>query len=171
MDRKFMDGECFADDTTKTWVETQDLLGSHSEELAEETTSRDDPWGESTLQAKQHAAKGEFELGIRLFRSGAQTALSERERFHWLYEQAKFCMDCGHHKIALPQLASLYESTEKTSLSTWEPELFIRLIKLLINCYDKCKKKIKYTAEQLAQIETLRVQLCLHDPLGALSLN
>lgn len=171
IDRQYQGGDYFVDDLTKTWIETEGLLAPQEYGTSESMSGAVESWSQIATEAKKHAALGEFEQGIRLFRNGIQTAASEREHFYWLYEQAMFCMDCGHHTLALPQWVHLYQLIKEKRIDKWEPELYLRLIKQLISCYEKCKKKQKYSQEQLNQIEELRVQLCLHDPLSALSLN
>jgi len=170
MEYTFASGDGFADEMTKAWIETEVMTAEAVETDAASSGESIAPWKEAAKDAKKLAVGGEFNEGILLFRQGIQSVTNERDATHWMLEQARFCFDAGHLDVAMPQLQHLYNTLQNKGLERWEPELNLAVVRLLLACHEKRQAKQKYTKEQLEQVDTLRTQLCLMDPVGALSL-
>ena len=173
LDRTFNDAEGFADEITKAWIETEVLSGSVSTSDGQAPVpvpAGDALWSIAAADAKKMAATGSFEEGLALFSDGLKGVAGEREQMYWRLEQARYCLESGQQVIAKAQLVYLYQEVQERGIDKWEPQLNLSLARLLLICFEKDQGKQSYTNEQLNQIETLRTVICLHDPLGAMSL-
>jgi type VI secretion system protein VasJ len=123
-------------------------------------------------EAKQLAAKGKVIDGAALFQAGQQQAASQRERFLWRLQQARFCAEAGMLEVAVPQLEFLGEQAERFALEEWEPWLSLEVVQLLLQCYYKLMQKTPNPpAELVEKAQRLHTRLCRLDVTAALALD
>jgi type VI secretion system protein VasJ len=159
----------FVDASTQAWIDTEVLAAQPGAATLEAVGSAGEPWLDAAKAARKQLGPGRFEAGIALFSSAIAGTINERDRCFWQLEQARFCLEASHPDIALPQLTYLYEKIKLRQLQRWEPALNLAIIKLLIACHGQRQAKQPNTEQQQQQIEALRTQLCLLDPLAALA--
>lgn len=171
LDYTFANGDGFADEMTKAWIETEVMTVAATGEASGAPVGEVSlPWKEAAGEAKKLAVSGQFNEGLALFSPGVRSVSGDREATYWLLEQARYCFDAGHLDVAMPQLQHLYGLLKEQELDRWEPDLNLAIVRLLLACHEKKQAKQKYTKEQQEQVDALRTQLCLMDPLSALSL-
>ena len=130
------------------------------------------PWLQVMEEATHLAAAGKMIAGAALFQAGMRQAASQRERFNWRLQQARFCFEAGAFEVAIPQLEFLQEQGERFALDEWEPALSLEMVQLLLQCYYTYMQRTKKpTTEMLEKAERLHVRLCRLDVAAALSMN
>jgi len=130
------------------------------------------PWVQAAQEAKQLAAQGRMIDGAALFQTGQQQAVSQRERFLWRLQQARFCAEAGVLEVAVPQLEFLGEQAERFGLEEWEPWLSLEVVQLLLQCYYRLLQNAKNPAAELVEkAQCLHTRLCRLDVTAALALD
>jgi type VI secretion system protein VasJ len=110
--------------------------------------------------------------GAALFQTGQQQAASQRERFLWRFQQARFCAEAGLLEVVVPQLEFLGEQAERFALEEWEPRLSLEVVQLLLQCYYKLLRDTKNPpAELVEKAQCLHARLCRLDVTAALALD
>lgn len=172
---KFSDGTPFADDQTRLWIEAE-VLTKYREKpegrvaSPEVAPAEEPPWMQVGEEAKILALKGKFVEGVALLQEGQKSTASERERFLWRLERAKFCFETGYLDLAIPQLEFLDEQVECFSLEEWEPALSLEVAQILLLCYYRLMEKTKRSDAKLVErTERLYARLCRLDLLAALA--
>jgi type VI secretion system protein VasJ len=178
LDLKFADGTTpFADDQTRLWIESEVRPPSQERHAVTPVASTDNgaqtpPWVQVTQEAKQLAAKGRVIEGVALLQTGQQQAASQRERFLWRLQQARFCAEAGLLEVAIPQLEFLGEQAEHFALEEWEPRLSLEVVQLLLQCYYRLKQKTPSPpAELVEKAQRLHARLCRLDVTAVLALD
>src|SRR5262249_35589191 len=156
LDLKFADGTPFADDQTRVWIEGAVSLPLQERPAVTSAASTDNgaqppPWVQAAQEAKQLAAQGRVMEGATLLQSGQQQAASQRERFLWRLQQARFCAEVGLLEVAVPQLEFLGEQAERFALDEWEPRLSLEVVQLLLQCYYRLKQKTTSPPAELVE--------------------
>lgn len=188
LDLKFADGTPFANEQTRAWIDRESLgqmrsvgavweVSSQRRSEVETVASHLDgaqpmPWLQAMEEATQLAAAGKVIAGAALFRDRMRQATSQRERFIWRLQQARFCLEAGALEVAIPQLEFLQELGGRFALDEWEPALSLDVVQLLLQCYYTYMQKTKKpTTEMLEKAECLYANLCRLDVTAALVMN
>jgi type VI secretion system protein VasJ len=172
---KFIGGQTFADELTQTWIQnavlSEDMqhdVSSLSSCIGETTESAG--WLEAGREAKVLAAKGEIRQAVNLFNEGRRLAKTGREEFLWGLQEARFWQETGHIEIAVAQMESLDEHTQKQDLEQWEPELSLQIADLLLVWYKRLERKDSLPPERAARKERMRSRVSRLDAIRAMDL-
>jgi type VI secretion system protein VasJ len=177
LDLKFADGTPFADDQTRLWIESEVRPPVQERHAVTPVASTDNgaqlpPWVQVAQEAKQLAAQGKVLEGVALLQTGQQQVASQRERFLWRLQQARFCAEAGLLEVAVPQLEFLGDQAERFALEEWEPWLSLEVVQLLLQCYYRLKQKTTSPpAELVEKAQRLHTRLCRLDVTAALALD
>ena len=170
LDYQFMGGQPFADDLTRLWIENDVLAGGETSLASAPGDDGNSQWLEVSGKARQLATKGKFREGVNMFQEGRRQAGSRRERFMWDLYQARFCQEAGYVEVAIPQLESLDEESERFHLEEWEPALSLQIAALLLVCYTKIQGKAELSAERAVRLERMRSRVSRLDAAKAFDL-
>lgn len=177
LDLKFADGTPCADDQTRLWIDSAVRPPAPARRLVASVASSDNgapppAWEEMAREARQLAGKGRVLDAAALFQSGLQQAASQRERFVWRLQQARFCVEAALLEVAVPQLEFLGEQAERFALEEWEPCLSLESSQLLLECYYKLMQKTKNPpADLVEKTQRLHTRLCRLDVTAVLALD
>ena len=100
---------------------------------------------------------------------GYQATASAYDQFMWRLAPAQLLVQTGHANVAAPLLESLTARIEEFRLREWEPELAVRVYKLLLSAYDKTTGKAKSAPEAAARAAHAFSALSSLDPTLALN--
>jgi type VI secretion system protein VasJ len=187
LDLTFADGTPFASDEMRAWMEREVLGQTRSRRRArvapipapspsEVVVSQTDgdgpaPWTQVAVEAHRLRAEGKVIEGAALFQHGQKRAASQRERFMWQLQQARYCLQVGLIDVAVPQLEYLQEQVDRFTLEVWEPELSQEVLRLLLLGYHTLQAEAEQVPAGLDD-KTVRVhaRLCRLDVTAALAL-
>lgn len=190
LDLKFADGMPFASDQARAWIDSSVLGASRRGGAAGRPARVQRPreatvvvapsgdgeqqtaWTQIAQEAQQLAAEGKVLEGASLFQDGQKRATSQRERFMWRLQQARFCFDMGLLEVAIPQLEFLEEQGERFGLDEWEPLLSLDVVQLLLRCYYTLSQEAEPPPPELGgKTERLHARLCRLDVTAALAID
>lgn len=156
----FKDGEPFVDQLTKTWLEskTAKSSGAHMSDSKHESDI-DMPWHDVAEEATALVAEGKLSEAIQLFQDGMNSANGTRASVYWGYEMAAMLAKIGHDEIVLMKLDHIHELVHGTQVSEWQPELSIKVLKLMLSCHKRIQQKKKYEQPMLDKVNTLKHEL------------
>ena len=170
LDLQFVNGTPFADEATRTWLETEVLTGDSGGGTGASRRSRGDaPWESALTEARASATAGNLDAAVKLLSQGWSTTSSAREQFMWRFSLAQLLMQTGHAHVAASLLEELAARAEEFKLRDWEPELAARVYKLLLSAYEKSAGKSRNAQDSAAKIANTFSRLSSIDPALALS--
>lgn len=135
----FHDQTPFADADTQAWLQEQ-VLQHHripsntGVSSAAMDGTRHAPWEAALQDASAQLRKGSLKVGLQAMKQAMQQADDQRSRFHWQLAQARLCQQARQYELAWHQLESLYQVLHHSGLEQWEPDLALRVLRLLLEC-------------------------------------
>ena len=167
-DLKFLGGKPFAEDGTRDWIAEQASAGA-SPARGKRTKSEAEPWEEAFNNARAAATAGNVDGAVKQLTDGFNATASAHEQFMWRLALAQLLVQTGHANVAAPLLEALTARIEEFRLREWEPELAVRVYKLLLTAYDKSTGKAKTAPEAAARAAHAFSALSSLDPAIALN--
>ncbi|MCP3867688.1 MAG: type VI secretion system protein TssA [Gammaproteobacteria bacterium] len=171
LEMQFASGKGFADELTRTWIDSEvkgAAVGPDGSSGQESGGAA--PWQEVASEARVLAVKGKFKEGVVLFQQGLRSTFGMRERFFWELEQARYCMDSGYNDIAVAQLDFLEQQVQRYLLEEWEPGIALEVARLSLMCYQKTAQTQQLSPEQAGKLENLSKRVCRLDISSAVDL-
>ncbi|MBZ9613411.1 type VI secretion system protein TssA [Rheinheimera maricola] len=168
-DAKFRNGQPFIDDLTRTWLESKSTKDSSSSD-EDSVDSALTPWLDASFKATSLLAEGKLQEAFKLFQSGLDQAKGVRDSLYWRYEMAALVAKTGHDDVVLLKLNHIYQLLNDTKVLIWQPELSIKVLKLMLTCHKKIQQKVKYDPPMLELVNMLKHDLIKLAPSEALAL-
>jgi type VI secretion system protein VasJ len=165
---KFVGGKPFADEATRDWLAEQASAGA-APAGARRADSAAEPWEEAFNNARAAATAGNVDGAVKQLTDGFNATASAHEQFMWRLALAQLLVQTGHANVAAPILESLTARIDEFRLREWEPELAVRVYKLLLTAYDKSTGKAKGAPEAAARVAHAFSALSSLDPAIALN--
>lgn len=169
LELKFVGGKPFADDATRDWIAEHAAAGSAQPATGGRTKSETPPWDEAFNNARATATAGNLDGAVKQLTDGFNATASAHEQFMWRLALAQLLVQSGHANVAAPLLEALVARIEEFRLRDWEPELAVRVYKLLLSAYDKSTGKLKSAPEAAARAAHAFSALSSLDPAIALN--
>ena len=167
-DLKFLGGKPFADGTTRDWLAEQASAGAEPSG-AKRSGGESAPWDEAYNNARAAATAGNVDAAVKQLTDGFNATASAHDQFMWRLTLAQLLVQTGHANVAAPLLETLIARIEEFRLREWEPELAVRVYKLLLTAYDKSTGKAKSAPEAAARAAHVFSALSSLDPAIALN--
>lgn len=170
LDTEFKNGEPFVDELTKSWLDSHAESGSQSNSAnlgvnEEENTQ----WLEAKEKANKLVGAGKTKDALSIFQNGIEGAKGLRESILWRYEMAEMLSKTGNDNMVVMQLRHVREELNNQKISSWQPELSINILKLMLACHKRIQQKMKYAPEMLEEINQLKQELVMLSPSEALA--
>jgi hypothetical protein len=118
-------------------------------------------------EARQMAVKGKKAEGLARMSEGAATATSDRERFLWQLELARYCASSGYSELAEAQSLYLETAVAQYNLESWQPGLALEVAKLYLSCA-KPAPNMPIEPEKSAILDKMRSRVARLDAKAAL---
>ncbi|HEY3644338.1 MAG TPA: type VI secretion system protein TssA [Gammaproteobacteria bacterium] len=165
---KFLGGKPFAEELTRDWMAEQ-ASGAAQPSGGKRAKREVEPWEEAFNNARATATAGNLDGAVKQLTDGFNATASAHEQFMWRLALAQLLVQIGHANVAAPLLESLTARIEEFRLKEWEPELAVRVYKLLLTAYDKSTGKAKNAPEVAARAAHAFSALSSLDPAIALN--
>ena len=167
---KFLGGKAFAEDSTREWIE-ENASGADAAQPTRGKRAKSEaaPWDEAFNNARASATAGNLDAAVKQLADGFNATASAHEQFMWRLALAQLLVQSGHANVAAPLLEALTARIEEFRLREWEPELAVRVYKLLLTAYDKSTGKSKNAPEAAAKAAHAFSALSSLDPVIALN--
>ena len=165
---KFLGGKPFAEDGTRQWIAEQ-ASGAAQPSGGKRAKAEAEPWEDAFNNARAAATAGNVDGAVKQLTDGFNATASAHEQFMWRLALAQLLVQTGHANVAAPLLESLTARIEEFCLREWEPELAVRVYKLLLTAYDKSTGKAKSAPEVAARAAHAFSALSSLDPAIALN--
>lgn len=168
MDSTFKNGEPFVDELTKTWLSS--VSASQVESSSDDPdTETNKPWIITKTASNKLIAEGKAQQAILLFQEGIDNARGIRESILWRYEMAGLLSKIGHDEMGVMNLRHILDVISNTSISQWQPELSVNVLKLMLECHMRIQQKSKYEPNKLEEVNKLKLELVKLSPSKALA--
>ena len=168
LDLKFVGGKPFADDATRDWIAEHVSAGA-APAAGKRANGAAEPWEEAFNNARAAATAGNVDGAVKQLTDGFNATASAHQQFMWRLTLAQLLVQTGHANVAAPILESLTARIDEFRLREWEPELAVRVYKLLLTAYDKSTGKAKSAPEAAARVAHAFSALSSLDPAIALN--
>lgn len=168
LELKFLGGKPFAEDTTRDWI-AESAPGEAQPARGKRAKSEAAPWDETFNNARATATAGNLDGAVKQLTDGFNATASAHEQFMWRLALAQLLVQSGHANVAAPLLEALTARIDEFRLREWEPELAVRVYKLLLTAYDKSTGKAKGAPEAAARAAHAFSALSSLDPAIALN--
>lgn len=155
LDIQYANGVAFADDQTKSWINS---LSSSSDNAP--SSSSQDNIHEAFLAAKKLSLSGKLAEGFSIL--NACPANTKRDRFKIKMACAELACLNGQEKVGIPMLERLVEETRTLTAAEWESDFLAKALALLVNAYEKLNDE--KSLEKQKQIDAAYDQLCWYNP-------
>ena len=132
---RWHDGTPFADPATQAWISAQVM--PHLQSPAAPPT---DVIGElapcelALQEARSILPRDGLKPSVQLLMQGMQGAQGARERFLWQFSMARLCFAAKKYELVKVQLEALDQKLQEAGLNAWEPDLSLRVLRLLHHC-------------------------------------
>lgn len=166
---KFLGGKPFAEDSTREWIAEQASGAAQASGGGKRGKAEAEPWEDAFNNARAAATAGNVDGAVKQLTDGFNATASAHEQFMWRLALAQLLVQTGHANVAAPLLESLTARIEEFRLREWEPELAVRVYKLLLTAYDKSTGKAKSAPEAAARAAHAFSALSSLDPAIALN--
>lgn len=158
---RFHDGIPFADAETLQWIAAYVLP---PETNAPSAGGTDRPYEASEQTSLYHDAlsvlkKNGLKAAVQLVTDHLNSVEGGRERFFRRLYVARLCIEAKKYELAKFQLEYLDQEFQTTSLSAWDPTIFLEVSRLLYSCYERMALNDKAAARK----EVIYQRLCHHD--------
>lgn len=170
IDLQFQSGLPFANDQTKLWIKNE-ILPAKAGESPPEGEAEQDQLKEAEKKARRLISEGKLRDAVALLQKGLAQLPVRRDQFLWRLSLARLCLEAGHPQLAVPQLESLDEESNRFSLEEWEPALSLDVLRSLLQCQYKLieeSKKRPPPPELTERVNQLYARLCRLDAVSAL---
>ncbi|MEW5767534.1 MAG: type VI secretion system protein TssA [bacterium] len=167
---QFQNGLPLAGDQTRLWVKNE-ILPAKAGESPSEGKAEPDQLKEAVKKAERLISEGKLREAVALLQKGLAQLPVRRDQFLWRLSLAKLCLEAGHPQLAIPQLESLDEESNRFSLEEWEPALSLEVLRSLLQCQYKVieeSKKRPPPPELTERANQLYARLCRLDAVSAL---
>ena len=157
IDLEYSNGQAFATDQCKTWINS--LLTQPSNSNTPETESVDAIAG-AFLEAKKLAINGKLADGFTLLNNCI--ANTKRDQFKIKMACAELACLTGKTKVGIPMLERLIEETHSLKVADWESDFLAKALALLVNAYEKLNESDSSRTQQ--EKDAAYDQLCWYNP-------
>jgi len=170
IDVTFKNGEPFVNELTKAWLNAS-LEDKSIKSVSDEANGSPEhtPWLSVKVKAEKLFTSGKSQEALSLFQEGILSANSFREKVLWRYEMAVLLSKIGHDEMVVMQLQHTQSMLNENTISVWQPELSINVLKLMLACHKRLQLKIKYEPNRLEEVNKLKRELALLSPSEALA--
>jgi len=135
---RFHDGVPFADAETRAWISARVMPHvqptQSPSELASNQSGSMPAWEEALQDVLPHLRKDGLKSAVQKLKLGLNQARGGRERFFWQLTLARLCFQAKKYDLAKTQLESLDHSLQVSGLGDWEPDLALKVLRLLHSC-------------------------------------
>lgn len=139
---QFFDGTPFADQHTLDWINSRVLNSAAVAQLASPAdASADDPWEATLHDASALLRSDGLKAAMAPLQSGINQARGGRAHLHWQLAIARLCMQAGKQDLARTLLEGMEQTLRDARISEWEPQLLVRVTRLLFTSYEQSGSK------------------------------
>lgn len=168
----FFDGTPFASQQTLGWINSTVLLDSGAIDSGHTAAAPgiDDPCDAALAEAGELLRKDGLKAALSPLRAGSASARGGRAQLHWQLATARLCLQAGKHELARHLLEGLEHRLRQPQLADWEPQLLVRVLRLLLKTHDLqgTGKASRQQREQILQrLCHLDFDVVLEQALGA----
>lgn len=154
LDLQYSNGDAFASDQCKTWI--QSLM----ETTSDSGTSESDELSEVADEAKKLAMAGKLNDAFELLHD--VPAKTKRQKFKVKLLCAELACANGQVKVGIPMLERLLEEVRSLTVADWESDFLSKALALLVNAYNKLDEE-EITHKQ-QKVDAAYEQLCWYNP-------
>ncbi|EAT13272.1 type VI secretion system protein TssA [Bermanella marisrubri] len=154
LDLQYSNGDAFASDQCKTWI--QSLMETASDSGNSET----DEISEVANEAKKLAMAGKLNDAFELLHD--VPAKTKRQKFKVKLLCAELACANGQVKVGIPMLERLLEEVRSLTVADWESDFLSKALALLVNAYNKLDEE-EITHKQ-QKVDAAYEQLCWYNP-------
>lgn len=134
---QFFDGTPFANQQTLGWISSNVRADSTSStDLSNSSTATDEPWEVAFREASELLRTGGLKAAMVPLQAGINSAHGGRAHLHWQLATARLCLQAGKHELACNILEGLEQSLRDTQMTQWEPQLMVRVLRLLLKSHE-----------------------------------
>jgi type VI secretion system protein VasJ len=162
LDMSFVNEVPYADGQTRAWIRSEVMVAEPGGGSGAGEGAKQDAVDAAVAEAQALAAKGDKSGAIAIFQRYRGSAANAREAFALGLEQARFCVELGHHDVAVALLESLREKTDYHHLDEWEPAYSVETLRLLL------QSSLKAAGADKSRIGELQGRLARLDPVAAI---
>lgn len=139
---QFFDGTPFADQTTLGWINATVLTQPGGGNLihADQAPS-DEPWDVALREASDLLRSDGLKAAMQPLQVGINRAQGGRAHLHWQLVTARLCLQAGKHELARNILEGLEQTLRDAQLTHWEPQLLVRVMRLLLKSHEQSGAK------------------------------
>lgn len=167
LDLQFANGEPFADDQTRLWL-NNDVLASNSEPA--DTTDCSATINETLNKAKALFTSNKAKDAYSLIDEAMNRSTSQKDTFQWRLALADLQRQMGNLETSASLLTSLVQEIKDSQLTQWDPALCATVFHRQYDCYSALSKKHKDNLEYRNAVETALVNLCRASPVRAIEI-
>lgn len=139
---QFFDGTPFADRHTLDWINSRVLNNSAGAQLLSPVdASADDPWETTLHEASALLRSDGLRAAMVPLQAGINQAQGGRAYLHWQLAIARLCMQAGKQDLARTLLEGMEQTLRDARISEWEPQLLVRVTRLLFSSYEQSGSK------------------------------
>ena len=156
---QFFDGSPFASQETLVWIRSR-VNASRAHGSA--SPGHDAPgssghaWDEAFKEASELLRKDSLRVAMAHLNTGMRTARGGREQVQWQTAMARLCLRAGKYELARNLLEGLDNRLQQGGLAEWEPALAVRVMRLLLSCYEQ----LPLDAQARLRRDALNQRLC-----------
>lgn len=154
LDLQYSNGDAFASDQCKTWI--QSLM----ETASDSGNSESDEISEVADEAKKLAMAGKLNDAFELLHD--VPAKTKRQKFKVKLLCAELACANGQVKVGIPMLERLLEEVRSLTVADWESDFLSKALALLVNAYNKLDEE-EITHKQ-QKVDAAYEQLCWYNP-------
>src|SRR5690606_23547338 len=129
----------------------------------------DEPW-DTALSEAMALLRGEgLKAAVTRMQTGIDSARGGRARLHWQLAAARLCSQAGRQDLARHLLEGMEHTLRDPRLSQWEPQLLVRVMRLLLRTHEQLADKASRQRrdEIFQRLCHLDVDVVLEQALGA----
>lgn len=136
---QFFDGTPFADEHTLGWINSRVLAEATPDSTLgrSDTATSDEPWDVALGEASELLRRGGLKAAMAPLQAGINSAQGGRAHLHWQLATARLCLQAGKHELARNILEGLEQTLREARLTQWEPQLLVRVMRLLLKSHEQ----------------------------------
>lgn len=140
---QFFDGTPFASQQTLGWINSQVLADPmpRNEPGNPSEGALDEPWEVALGEALDLLRSGGLKAAMAPLQKGINGAQGGRAQLHWQLATARLCLQAGKPELARNILEGLEQTLRDGPLAHWEPQLLVRVMRLLLKSHEQTGSK------------------------------
>lgn len=138
---QFFDGTPFANPKTLSWISSRVLMDHNGASTPALESPTDEPWDTALSEAMALLHGEGLKAAMTRMQTGIDSARGGRARLHWQLAAARLCSQAGRQDLARHLLEGMEHTLRDPRLSQWEPQLLVRVMRLLLRTHEQLSDK------------------------------